>query len=201
MILFDVKDSDLSRATLSAKGERVRGAAIYPLFRESGEVRRLMVLLPGENHALMVPYRKGMVTVSLFGVLRFSMDLAELKSHINFSVAEVEPLFHYDPDWVLSHGHFSGYWARDLIRRTNLAGKLEEEISHLIFSRDLSSLSRLVIKPRGPELSFREMTPGELLEKAALPSPRPHPIEPSPAASEWQLDPVWKDWRDSRYSS
>ena len=142
MILFDVKDRDLSRATLSAKGERVKGAAIYPLFRESGEVKRLMILLPGENHALMVPYRRGMVTLSLFGALRFSMDLAELKSHINFSPAEVERLFHYDPDWALSDGRFSGYWARDLIRRTNRAGKFKEEISHLIFSRDLSTLER-----------------------------------------------------------
>ncbi|MEJ2640652.1 MAG: hypothetical protein P8010_13845 [Desulfosarcinaceae bacterium] len=182
----------MTKTTLIAKRERLSNASIFPFFDASGQVRQLMVLLPDFNTAFMIPFAKGLAGVSFMGTVRLSMDSAEIESHANFTGRQIDHLYHYDPNWHLSHERFAGYRARDLLKQTNCADPLRENVRHLIFSNDLSAVKRFVMRSRIVNL-FRPVHPEILLA-----SFHPTPLEtgdPSDRAKRpWRLDPIWKRW-------
>lgn len=194
MIFKAIKDSDLYKTRLWSKGERIEGASIFPFFGKSGQVKQLMILLPEEDEISMIPFEKGLVSISFFGIVKLSMDKAELISYSNFSENRVENLYHYDPGWTLSHERFAKHRARKLIKGTNCAGRMEEKISYLLFSRDLSSLELFALEAKGPSISFRTVKPHKLLRKLPLPRSGKSTVVREPAHREWRLDPIWNHW-------
>lgn len=193
MISSTIADTVLSKTTLIAKKERVQGASIFPFFCKSGRVKQLMVLLPDSKTVFMIPFKSGLAKVSFLGVIRLSMDLAEIKSHSNFTDKQVDHLYHYDPDWHLSQGRFSGYWARNLIKQSNCAGYIGEKVRNLMFSKDLSFLQHFVMKSRLVNL-FKTVTP-EILFGSLLPAQSENNgLSVAPADRGWQLNPIWENW-------
>jgi hypothetical protein len=192
MITFAISDILLSNTTLMTKNERVKGASVLPFFRKSGQVKQLLILLPDSRVVFLVPFKKALATVSFTGVVRLSIDLAELKSHSNFTGAQLDQLYHYDPNRLLSHERFAAYWAKKRITQSNCLDYLEKKVRHLLFARDLSSLEHFVMKSG---YVFNTLAPEILLG----PIPLPHPEKPdgsaAPGATDgWQLDPIWKAW-------
>lgn len=187
-----IKDTELTKTTLIAKKERIHKASIFPFFDASGQVKQLMVLLPDANTAFMIPFEKGLASVSLMGAVRLSMDSAEIESHSNFTGQQIDHLYHYDPNWHLSHERFADYWARDLIKQTNCADPLKENVRHLIFSNDLSVVKRFAMRSRIVNL-FRPVHP-EILLASFHPTPSETGDLSDPVKGQWRLDPIWKRW-------
>lgn len=194
MISSTIADTVLSKTTLIAKTERVQGASVFPFFCKTGQVKQLMVLLPDSKTVFMIPFKIGLAKVSFLGVVRLSsMDLAEIKSHSNFTDKQVDHLYHYDPNWHLSHERFSGYWARNLIKQSNCADYIDEKVRNLMFSRDLSFLQHFVMKSRLVNL-FRTVTP-EMLFGSLLPTQSENDnLSTVTADRGWQLNPIWENW-------
>ncbi len=190
-----ITDTVLTKTTLMAKKEPVAGASIFPFFNTSGQVEQLMVVLPDANIVFMIPFKKGLATVSFLGVVSLSMDLAQIESYSNFTVNQIEDLYHYDPNWQLSHERFAGYWARNLLQQSNCTDRLDKKVRNLMFAKDLSSLDHFAMKSFGLNL-FRSIPPEILL--ATL-----HPIQTEtcdsvgPPNPGWQLNPIWKYWHYS----
>jgi hypothetical protein len=193
MIAFSISDTLLSDTTLATKDERIKGASILPFFRKSGQVKQLMILLPDTSEAFLIPYKKKLAAVSLTGVVRLSMDLAELKSHSNFTHEQVDQLFHYDPNWLLSHERFTSYWAKKRITQSNCAEYLEEKVRYLLFSRDLSALEHFVMKSVYLNMA-RTIEPEMLLGPIPLPHPKRSDLLSTPGTGGWQLNPIWNAW-------
>ena len=193
MIVSTIAGTALTKTTLIAKKERVQGVSVFPFFCASGRVKQLMVLLPDFNSVFMIPFKKGLAKVSFLGVIRLTMDLAEIKSHSNFADRQIDHLYHYDPGWQLSHGRFSGYWAQDLIKQTNCAPIIGEKVRNLMFSRDLSLLEHLVMR-FGLINLFKSVTPDKVFG-SLLPAPSENQ-DPSiaPAKPGWRLEPIWETW-------
>ena len=192
----NIEDTELTKTTLIAKKERIPNASIFPFFDASGQVKQLMVLLPDSNTAFMIPFEKGLASVSLMGAVKLSMDSAEVKSQSNFTSQQMDHLYHYDPNWHLSHERFADYWAKDLIKQSNCADHLDENVRHLIFSKDLSVVKRFVMKSGLINL-FRPVRAEILLESLRpMPSESGDPSEPLNWG--WRLDPIWKDWCQDR---
>ena len=194
MLFSTITDTALTKTTLIARNQRVLGASVFPFFRRSGRVIQLMVLLPHCKTAFMIPFQQGLATVSFLGSVRLSMGLAEIKSHSNFSDKQVDHLYHWDPNWHLSHKRFSGYWARDPIKQSNCARALGEKVRNLMFSRDLSLLDHFVMKSGWLNL-FKTITPKMLL--GPLPPRQSENADPAIEKKDpgWQLNPIWKYWR------
>ena len=152
-----------------------------------------MVLLPDFNTVFMIPFEKGLATVSFLGVVRLTMDSAEIKSHSNFTGKRIDNLYHYDPGWHLSHDRFSGYWAQDLIRQTNCAHILGKKVRSLMFSRDLSSLEHFVMK-YGLINLFKSVTPDMVLGSLLPVQSENHDLSIRPSKPGWRLNPIWKNW-------
>ncbi len=193
MILFTVKDSDLRNVVLSVGPERIGGGSIFPFFGESGQVKLLMVLLPEERQVLMLPRKRGIVSISLGGVVKLPMDLAELKSYANFKPELLDDLYHYDPDWALSQERFASYRPREAIRRTNCVEWIGGKIRHLQFSRDLSALESLAMESGTWDLSFRSRKPEEMFKEAVKPEKESPQVQRG-IGGQWLLDPVWNNW-------
>lgn len=195
MSVSSIADTVLNKTSLIAKNERIEGASIFPFFCKSGQVRQLMIILPETKSIFMIPFKKGLATASLFGVVKLSMDLAEIKSHTHFSPSQIDHLYHYDPHWFLSQERFSAYWAKHRIKASNCAGYLARNIRHILFSRDLSSIKQIVMTSGYLNL-FRSITLEKLL--ASIPPRQSGKATQSsaPATSGWQLDPLWNNWRE-----
>jgi hypothetical protein len=192
MMSSTIKDTVLTKTTLVAKRERINKASIFPYFDASGEVKQLMVLLPDLKTAAVIPFEKGLASVSLMGAVRMSMDSAEIGSHSNFTSQQIDHLYHYDPNWHLSHERFADYWAKDLIKQTNCADHFKENVRQLIFSSDLSAVKCFVMKSRLVNL-FRPVPP-EILLESLHPTPSETGDLSKPAKREWRLYPIWKRW-------
>jgi hypothetical protein len=194
MIAFGISDTLLIKTTLLTKNERVKGASILPFFRKSGQVQQLMILLPDSRVVFLVPFKKGLAKVSFTGVVRLSMDLAELKSHSNFTGAQLDQLYHYDPNWILSNERFTTFGAKKRITQSNCVDYLEKKVRHLLFSRDLSSLEHFVMKS-GYAQMHRTIAPETLLGPIPLPRPgKPDGASAPDAPVGWQLNPIWNAW-------
>jgi hypothetical protein len=129
----------------------------------------------------------------LTGVVRLSMDLAELKSHSNFTHEQVDQLFHYDPNWLLSHERFATYWAKKRITQSNCADYLKEKVRYLLFSRDLSALEHFAMKSVYLNM-VRTIEPEMLLGAIPLPHPEKSDLPSTPGTDGWQLNPIWNAW-------
>lgn len=153
-----------------------------------------MVVLPGLKKVFMIPFEKGLAPLSYFDGFRLSMDLRELKSHSDFTLKQIDQLYHYDPNWLLSHERFAGYWAKASIKRSNCADDVKGKVKYIQFSNDLSMIDRFVMK-MGMLNSFKIITPELLL--APLPSYQPEKSHSAiePEGSQWQLSPIWGDWQ------
>jgi len=176
-----------------AKDERIKGASIFPFFSKSGQVKQLMIALPDSKSVFLIPAKKGLATVSFSGVIRLSIDSAELKSHSNFTALQVSHLYHYDPNWLLSHERFSNYRAKKLITRSNCANYLGEKVRQLLFSRDLSLLEGFVMKSVLLNM-FRTIEPEMLLGPIPPTQLEKSDLYIEPANSGWQLNPIWNEW-------
>lgn len=115
MVAFSVSATMLSKTSILFNKQRIKGASVFPLFGRDGQVKRLMILLPDSSLPLMIPFKKGLATVSLPGTVRLTMDLSELNTYSYFIPKQIEDIYHYDPNWLLSHERFSTYWAKTLI--------------------------------------------------------------------------------------
>lgn len=191
MFAFSVSHAILKNTSILAKKQRINGASVFPFFCPSGQVKRLMMLLPDSNIAFMIPFKKGLAKVSWLGTVRLSMSMAELSTYSDFTREQVEDLYHYDPNWLLSHERFSTYGARALIQRSNCADYfMDKKVGHIRFSRDLSRLERFVMKPAYLNL-FRAPSPETVLN--ALPPAQSQTSELSVqgAIGGWQLEPIW----------
>ena len=193
MITSSVADTQLTDTTLAAKNERIKGASVFPFFNKSGLVKQLMIVLPDSKTVFMIPHRKDLAAVSFFGVVRLSIDLAELKSHSNFAPLQVGQLYHYDPNWLLSHERFSNYGAKQLIARSNCVEFLKGKVRQLMFSRDLSRLEGFVMK-FGLLNTVKVIEPEVLLEPIPLPQPGKAELFSAPESGGWQIDPIWNGW-------
>lgn len=193
IVSTNISDTALTKTTLIAKKERIQSASVFPFFCESGRVKQLMVLLPDFNTVFMIPFKKGLATVSFLGVIRLSMDLAEIKSHSNFTGNQVDHLYHYDPGWHLSHDRFSGYWAQNLIKQTNCAHIIGGKVRNLMFSKDLSFLEHFGMK-YGLINLFRSVTPDMVFGSLLPAQSENHDLSVTPAKPGWQLHPIWKNW-------
>lgn len=193
MITLSIADTLITNTTLMAKNERIQGASIFPFFTKDGQVKHLMIVLPDSDAVFLIPHQKGLATVSFFGVVRLSIDSAELKSHANFTPWQVDQLYHYDPKWLLTQERFANYWARPLIARSNCFEHLGDKVQQLLYSRDLSLLERFVMKP-GYLNASKTTGPEMVLGPLPLPQPRkPDPFS-TPDAGAWQVDPIWNAW-------
>ena len=187
-----VRDTVLDKTTLIASNQRVKDASIFPFFEQSGQVRQLMVLLPDFNNVFMLPFKKGLASVTFLGAVRLSTDMAELMSYSDFTSKQVDHLYHYDPNWRLSHERFSDYWAKNLIKQSNCADHIGERVRNLLFSKDLSLLERIRIKVGyliTPQKLFGEFFPAQS-ERIDLFS--------EPSKGGWQLNPIWNHWCSNR---
>lgn len=200
MIALRIADALLTNTTLVLENKRIKGASVFPFFSESGQVRQWMIVLPGSKTVFLVPSKKGLATVSIFGAVRLSIDSAELKSNSEFSLSHVRDLYHYDPNWVLSQERFAGYWAREAIIQSNCAPYIAEKVRQLLFSRDLCRLESLVMRA-GFLNTFKTMAPETVLGR--IPSAQPEKSDlsgqPVPVNSGWQLDPIWDGFGECRY--
>ena len=193
MIVSTISDTALTNTTLIAKRERIQGASVFPFFCASGRVKQVMVLLPDFNTVFMIPFKKGLATVSFLGVIRLSVDLAELNSHSDFTVKQFAHLYHYDPGWHLSHDRFSGYWAQDLIKQTNCARIIGEKVRNLMFSRDLSLLDHFALK-YGLINLFKSVTPDMVFGSLLPVQSENQDLSIAPPMPGWRLDPIWEIW-------
>jgi hypothetical protein len=189
-----VTDTVLIETTLVAKSERVKGASVFPFFCKSGHVKQLMVLLPDFKTVFLIPFKKGLATVSFGGVVKLSMDLAEIKSHSNFTSKQLAHLYHYDPDWHLSHERFAGYWAKNLIKQSNCADSIEGKVQNVMFSKDLSLLKHFAMKS-GLINNVSTITPEMLLVPLLPAQSENHDLSIEAENLGWQLNPIWKHWR------
>jgi hypothetical protein len=196
MITLSIANTQLTNTILIAKKERIHRASVFPFFSKSEQVKQLMIVLPDSKTVFLIPFKKGLATVSFFGVIRLSMDSAELKSHSNFTLWQVSHLYHYDPNWLLSHERFSNYWAKKRITQSNCAHCLGEKVRQLLFSRDLSLLEGFVMK-------YGLLNTHRTIEPEVLSGPI-HPTEPEksdlciePVNCGWQLNPIWNEWAKS----
>jgi hypothetical protein len=194
MITLSINADQLNETTLIAKKERIKGASIFPFFCKSGQVKQLMVLLPDFKNVFVVPFKKGLVSVSIFSVVRLSMDLAELKSYSSFTPEQIDHLYHYDPNWHLCDERFLSYWPKALISQSNCADYLGNKVRHILFSRDLSMLEHLVMKSVYQNM-FKPITPEMALP--AFPPAQSVKYESATrsATGGWQIDPIWNNWR------
>jgi hypothetical protein len=193
MTTSSIADNQLTNTTLMAKNERIKGASVFPFFSKSGLVKQLMIVLPDLKTVCLIPYKKDLATVSFFGVVRLSMDSAQLRSHSNFTTLQVGQLYHYDPNWLLSHERFSNYWAKQLIARSNCVEYLKEKVRRLMFSRDLSVLEGFVMR-FGFINTFKTIEPEVLLGPIPLPQPERSDLFSTPDSGGWQIDPIWNGW-------
>jgi hypothetical protein len=190
----NITSKDLFDTTLATADETVKGASVFPFFNRSGQVKQLMIVLPGLKKVFMVPFEKGLASVAYYGVIRLSMDLRELKSHSDFTLKQIDGLYHYDPNWILSQERFSGYWAKASIKRSNCADDVKGKVRYIQFSNDLSAIDRFVMKT-GFLYITKTITPEMLL--APIPSSQPEKSDSivRPEDRQWQLSPIWGDWQ------
>lgn len=193
MFVTNISDKALRKITIKAEGERLANVAVFPFFDREGEVKQVMLVLPVEKVVCIIPMRQGLVRVGAGNVLKFSMDLAEIKSYANFNPQQITQVFHYDPKWTLSRSQFSRYWANELIKQTNCANQLEEKVRNILFSNDLSSIDGFILQK---DLNhYHTMTAG-MLALAALPedvnAQLMAPVDTK--TNGWQLRPIWNQW-------
>lgn len=98
---------------------------------ESVAVVYLMVVLPHKPRVFILPYRKGMIYVHLWGVVRMDVTPDQLKALGDFQAKLLEGLFHYNSKWVLSEERFKNYWAKGIIQQTNCTQTLRKEIGKI----------------------------------------------------------------------
>jgi hypothetical protein len=190
MFTFTVSAAILNSTAILAKNQRIKGASVFPFFGRSGQVKRLMVLLPDSDIALMVPFKSGLAKVSWTGAVRLSMSLAELTACDDFTREQLDDLYHYDPNWMLSQERFSTYWATNLIKQANCADEMEKNVREIRFSRDLSRIESVVMKSSFLNV-FRNISPETVLE--AMPATQTK-MNNSPIAGNtggWRIDPIW----------
>jgi hypothetical protein len=191
----NITSKDLFDTTLITADETVKGASVFPFFNRSGQVKQLMIVLPGLKKVFMIPFEKGLASIAYYGVIRLSTDLRELKSHSDFALKQIDQLYHYDPNWLLSHEWFADYWAIASIKRSNCADEVKGKVRYIQYSSDLSAIDRFVMK-MGMLYNTKTITPEMLL--APMSSSRPEKPEAAiePGSSRWRLSPIWGDWRE-----
>jgi hypothetical protein len=197
MIAIRVIDKLLHEKTIRLGHTVVEGGSVYPFFRETGEVVYLMVVLPNTSRVFMLPYTKGMIYVHLWGVVRMEVTPDQLKALGDLQAKQLDGLFHYDSKWVLKEERFKNYWARDIIQQTNCAETLREqigkEINKLRFSKDLSKLVSVGLRPRSPNVSST-LSADEVLASLAESGSKKSGAWAENGNQQWELDPVWENW-------
>lgn len=190
MFALRVQDTDLYGKTMRLDRKLVKGVSLYPFFRETGEVVYLMLVLPGESRVFMAPYKKWQVAVYFWGGVRLDITPERLETAANFRAKDIRGLYHYDAKWVLSEARFSNYRAKDLIKQTNCAEAVQEQagdqIRHLRFTRDLSTLVSFAVRSRGI-MGAHTLRAENIL--TALPGASIKKV--GPEKETWVLDPVW----------
>ena len=153
-----------------------------------------MLVLPDEQIVCLIPMRQGLVQVGIGNVLKFSMNLAEIKSYANFNPQQISQVFHYDPQWTLSRPQFSRFRAKELIKKSNCANLLEKKVRNLLFSSDLSAIDGFIMQT-GFLNHFHAMTVG-MMVLTALPEPAGAPPEMSvdKEMTGWRMSPIWNEW-------
>lgn len=194
MLMLIIAGKKLYKATLSLKDERIKGISIFPFFDTSGDVKQLMILLPGLDKILMIPFKKGIISVSFLGRLKLSMDLPQLMSYSDFTGKQIENLYHYDPDWALSHERFTKHWAQQLIKQTNCLNLIKEKVTSLRFSRDLSLLEGFAVEAGYLNTASRTIKPEKILLQLHKAESEQSDYLIRPANREWQLSPQWNEW-------
>ena len=153
MRFLRVWDTELIDTRLRLADRLVKGASIYPLYRDTGEVKYLMLVLPGSSCVFMVPYKKGIVRVGFRDTIFMFLSSGQLKKTTAFQADQLQGLYHYDPQQILSQERFAAYREKHIIIQTNCAAAVreytEKEIGHLRFTRDLSKLASFAVKSRG----------------------------------------------------
>jgi len=194
MFVTNISDKTLTKITVKAKGERLANVAVFPFFDREGKVKQVMLVLPDEQIVCLIPMRQGLVQLGTGHVLKFSMDLAEIKSYVNFNPQQIAGVFHYDPQWTISRPRFSRFWAKELIKKSNCANLLEKKVRNLLFSNDLSAIDGFIMQ-KGSLNLFHTMTAG-IMALAALPEAAGGQLD-LPVATQmsgWQLSPIWNEW-------
>ena len=177
----------------------VKGASVYPFFRQTGEVKYLMLILPGTSRVFMVPYKKGIIRVGFRDTICMTLSSDQFKKATAFHADQLQGLFHYDTWQILSQERFAGYRARNIIMQTNCAAAVRaytgKKIGHLRFTRDLSELESFALKARGLKTAGT-IKAGKVL--SSLAEAGQHKVLPAAECEDrqWVLDPVWQN-RDS----
>ena len=193
MIPYKVHHKEMVDAILLLDDKTIKGASLYPFFRWTGEVEKLMLILPDDDNIYMIPYKKGIVTVSFSGKIRLALKAPQLALYAHFSRDSLKGLYHYDSKWRLSDKRFEKCPGRDVIMKSNCADFITENIEHLRFMKDLSELKSVALKARG--IRILAIIPaaklmGPVHEKMAAIAGPPF----KSADSQWILDPIWNFW-------
>jgi hypothetical protein len=190
MVAFSVSQTTLSKTSITANQQRIKGASVLPFFCKTGQVKRLMILLPELSIPLMIPFEKGVATVSLPGTVKLCVDLSAWDTYSDFTPKHIEDLYHYDPNWLLSRERFSAYWAKTLIQQSNCAGFLNKKVREIRFARDLSLIERVVMRQWYLN-TFRTPSTEALLSVMPPTKSEQSDLSIEGATRGWQLKPIW----------
>jgi len=179
----------LCRRKLQLKDGAIKRAALFPMFDRQGRIKRIMVLSSGLPDIFLIKPRAGMFQIPIWGSIFLADHVACLQRISRDHFNAIRKLWHYDPYWMLNDESYAGQRVIRLLKVTNCADRLPDNIRMVYFKRDLSQVNYVLIRDDN-KLSL------PVWDSSYLPEPLAEtPVEaPGQAAVKWCLDPVWRQW-------
>jgi hypothetical protein len=178
---WPVSSRSLRKRTLQGNAGRLSRAALFPLFDQSGQVRQVMVVAPDSSRLLFFDPGEAAPIVPLWGTIRFRRQFSW---RADDDLSGAEPLWHFDPDWMLRDSRFESSEMAPLIRATNCAGKFKQRIKFVYFRRDLMRV-RWVTNRSSDGWQLIRYNPD------LLPPPPSQPRRARKRPAGWTLSPFW----------
>jgi hypothetical protein len=157
-------------------------ATIFPFFDREGKIRMIMLIMPDLGPVYLFKADPNSLEIDVYGQVRLHGEPALLPEMSLEKARTLEPLWHYDPWWVLMNPPYKDQEWVPQARASNCP----DYFSEVYYARDLSR----VVKACGPKNRGRKIVP---FETAMMPPPREGMGPNSPIRSlQWGGDWRWR---------
>lgn len=177
--MFPISQKSLLSRSIRTFDQASKEVALFPLFESNSWVSGVLLVLRETGELSAVRWKPGLIRTPVFGSVSIRAEETLTPLH-QPDLDWIEPLWHFDPWWLLDDRQFENHWARSVLKTTNAVGSTTESVDMVYFRRDLS---RVQFVKEGD--SVKKWRPDLLPSKPRVPraSRVPH---------HWSLRPFWE---------
>ena len=171
------------------EGGELAHATLFPMFDEKGSISSVMVV---DRHTSDIwIFRPRIIRIGYRWFRPISID-GELEVVTERIMQAIEPLWHYDPWWLLGATKYKNNPFTLRLMQTNCVEKFTERIDTLVYG---SSLKKVWWADRKTKSGTEHHQFRDVFDPQKRPNTRPEHEDTdsgtSTARTEWVIDPFW----------